>query len=72
MAAFFQMIWEQIKLFFGSYHWLTDTLDILVVALIIYFLIRLVRDSRAEQLIKGILLLAFMYLLAYLLRLTTV
>lgn len=72
MAAFFQMIWEQIKLFFGSYHWVTDTLDILVVALIIYFLIRLVRDSRAEQLIKGILLLAFMYLLAYLLRLTTV
>lgn len=72
MAAFFQMIWEQIRLFFGSYHWVTDTLDILVVALIIYFLIRLVRDSRAEQLLKGIMLLAFMYLLAYLLRLTTV
>ena len=66
------MIWDRIMLFFGSYNWLTDTLDILLVALFIYFIIRLVRDSRAEQLIKGIALLAAMYLLAYLLRLTTV
>ena len=47
-------------------------MDILVVALFIYFLIRLVRDSRAEQLMKGIALLALMYLAAFLLNLTTV
>lgn len=72
MAAFFQTILDSVRQFFGSYHWVTDTLDILVVALIIYFVIRLVRDSRAEQLMKGIFVLAAMYALAYLLRLTTV
>lgn len=72
MAAFFEMIWNQISLFFASYNWLHDTLDILFVALFIYFIIRLVRDSRAEQLIKGIAILGLLYLLAYLLQLTTV
>ncbi len=72
MAAFVEKIWNAIMQFFASYNWLADTLDILVVALFIYFLIRLVRDSRAEQLLKGIALLALMYLLAYLLHLTTV
>lgn len=72
MAAFLETVWSRIVLFFASYHWLGDTLDILLVALFIYFLIRLVRDSRAEQLIKGIAVLALLYLFAYLLELTTV
>lgn len=41
-------------------------------ALFIFFLIRLIRDSRAEQLIKGIALLGLLYLAAWLLDLTTV
>ncbi len=72
MVAFLEKMWNQISLFFASYSWLHDTLDILFVALFIYFIIRLVRDSRAEQLIKGIAFLGIMYLLAYLLKLTTV
>ncbi len=72
MAEFFTMIWKNIVMFFSTYHWLTDTLDIVLVAFFIFFIIRLVRDSRAEQLIKGILLLAVMYFAAYLLDLTTV
>lgn len=72
MAEFFATIWESILAFLRSYHWLTDTLDIALVALFIYFIIRLVRDSRAVELLKGIAVLAVLYLLAYLLNMTTV
>ena len=72
MTEFVSNVWSRVIQFFSTYHWLEDTLDILLVALFIYFLIRLVRDSRAEQLIKGILLLGLLYLAAYLLNLTTV
>lgn len=72
MAEFFATVWKNILMFFSSYNWLTDTLDIVLVALFIYFIIRLVRDSRAEQLLKGIALLAALYLAAYLLNMTTV
>ena len=72
MVAFLHTIWENITLFFASYNWLSDTLDILMVAFFIFFVIRLVRDSRAEQLVKGIALLGILYLLASLLNLTTV
>lgn len=69
MAEFFNQIWEHILGFLQTYNWIIDTLDILVVAFIIYSLIKLVRDSRAEQLIKGIVLLAVAYLFASLLNL---
>ncbi len=72
MGAFFSNVWNDIVLFLTSYRWLRDTLDILLVAVIIFFIIRLVRDSRAEQLIKGISVLAILYLAAYLLNLTTI
>ena len=45
-----------------------DTLDILLVAFIIYSAIKLVRDSRAEQLLKGIILLLVMFGVAKLLH----
>lgn len=72
MAAFFEMVWQEIAGFFTTYNWITDTLDILLVALFVYFIIRLVRDSRAEQFIRGILLLVILYVLALVLNLTTV
>lgn len=72
MGAFIQTIWEKIVQFFDSYHFFSDTIDILMVALFIYFLIRLVRDSRAEQLIKGIIVLGLLYLVAFVFNLTTV
>lgn len=72
MSAFIQTIWGKIVQFFASYHLFSDTVDILMVALFIYFVIRLVRDSRAEQLIKGIAVLALLYLVAYVFNLTTV
>jgi len=72
MGAFLTTLWDRVIQFFSSYHLITDTLDIILVALFIYFIIRLVRDSRAEQLIKGILFLGVLYLVAFLLNLTTV
>ncbi len=72
MTELFQTIWAWLVKFFGSYHLITDTLDIVLVALFIFFIIRLVRDSRAEQLIKGILFLGVLYLVSFLLELTTV
>ncbi len=72
MAAFFESVWQDIAGFFTTYNWITDTLDILLVALFVYFIIRLVRDSRAEQFIRGILVLVAMYVLALVLNLTTV
>ena len=72
MAAFFQNILQQIVGFFATYNWISDTLDILLVALFVYFIIRLVRDSRAEQLLRGILLLVVLYAVAYFVDLKTV
>lgn len=64
MLEFFQTIWESIVAFFTSYRLIIDTVDIALVAFVIYHLIKLVRDSRAEQLLKGILLMVVAYLLS--------
>lgn len=72
MAAFFVSVWESIKIFFLSFNWFTDTLDILIVAFAVYGIVKLVRDSRAEQLLKGFVLLALAYGAAYLFGLTTI
>ncbi len=69
MAQFFNDIWAQIVAFFTSFNIFTNALDILLVAFAIYSLIKLVRDSRAEQLLKGILVLAAAYLAASILDL---
>ncbi len=72
MAEFFSELWRGITLFLADFHWISDTLDIVLVALFIYFIIRLIRDSRAAQLMKGILVLGALYLAAYLFDLTTI
>lgn len=71
MGAFFFSVWESILNFLKTYNWFADTMDIVIVAFAIYSLIRLVRDSRAEQLLKGFFLLALAYGVAHLLELTT-
>ncbi len=42
----------------------SDLFDVIVVAFIIYSLIKITRETRAEQLLKGILILIFVYILA--------
>lgn len=71
VAEFFSRIWGEAVAFFGSLNIITNILDILLVAFTIYSLIKLVRDSRAEQLIKGIIFLAFSFLIASILDLKT-
>lgn len=42
-----------------------DAIDVLIVTLLLYGLIKLVRDTRAGQLVKGIILLVALYLLSF-------
>jgi diadenylate cyclase len=71
MAEFFVAAWENVLAFFRSVNWLTDPLDILLVAFAIYSLLKLVRDSRAEQLLKGIMILGVVFFFSWLLHLKT-
>ena len=71
MAEFFAGIWDSILVFFRSINWITDPLDILLVAFAIYSVIKLVRDSRAEQLLKGIVILGLAFFVSWLLNLKT-
>ena len=72
MGAFFETLWQSIASIFTTFNWLSDSLDILLVALFVFFVIRLVRDSRAEQFVRAIILLLLLYGLAAILDLTTV
>ncbi len=70
LAAFFENLWGSVVMFFRSFNWITDILDILIVAFAVYGIFKLVRDSRAEQLLKGFVLLGLAYGAAYVLELT--
>ena len=52
--------------------WYLDIIDIALVAVLLYYLIKFVRETRAAQLVKGILLLLLFYFFAMLFNLTTV
>lgn len=56
---------------FSSINVFTSLLDIVVVAVLLYAVFKLVRDSRAEQLVKGIILFLILYVVARIFRLTT-
>ena len=46
----------------------SDALDILLVSFIIYSAIKLIRETRAGQLVKGIIILLIIWGISYLLR----
>lgn len=64
IANFFLNIWTKIVTIFTSVNLITSVLDIVLVAFVLFALIRLIRDSRAEQLLKGILLLAVAFMIS--------
>lgn len=72
MAEFFTTLWNNILGFFSTFNWFTDTVDIVLVACIIFYVIRMIRDSRAEQLMKGLLVLVAAYFCAWLFNFVTV
>jgi len=49
---------------------LKDAVDIIAIGFIIYYLIKLVRETRAVQLVKGIFILLLLYGFAYIFKLT--
>ena len=71
IAKFFSDLWYKTFTLLSSVNILTSTVDILLVALVVFALIRLIRDSRAEQLFKGILLLFVAYGLSTVFQLKT-
>lgn len=65
MAEFFTDLtdlFEQIKRALFSFDGISDLLDVILVAFVIYSGIKLIRETRAFQLAKGVLLLAGIYL----------
>ncbi len=52
--------------------WYLDLIDIALVAVILYFAIKFVRETRAAQLVKGIILFLVFYLFAIVFDLTTI
>lgn len=55
----------------GTFAW-QDAIDILIITVLIYSILKLIHDTRAEQLLKGIVLILVFYALAVILRLTMV
>lgn len=71
MAEFFGRLWDRIVGLLSSVNIATSLLDIIIVAALIYMGFKLVRDSRAEQLVKGLLWVLLIYVFAKIFRLTT-
>ena len=71
MAEFFGRLWDRIVGLLSSVNIATSLLDIIIVAALIYMVFKLVRDSRAEQLVKGLLWVLLIYVFAKIFRLTT-
>ena len=46
---------------FSTFNWFSDTLDILLLALVVYYLVKVIKDSRAMTLAKGLILLVVVY-----------
>ncbi len=62
MVDFFADLFEQVKRALLSFNGISDLLDVILVAFVIYSGIKLIRETRAFQLAKGVLLLAGIYL----------
>jgi len=67
MMAWLRMVWQVVRENFGF----LSVLDIALVAISVYFVLRLVRGTRAVQLIKGLLVLGALIVLTKTLQLFT-
>lgn len=71
IVDFFKYIWNSfVLLIFSSDNlFIFDILDILIVTFIVYKIIQFMRETRAEQLIKGLVIFVLVYFLAQLFHL---
>lgn len=68
MLEHFGTYFEQIKRAIFSFNSIGDILDVILVAFVIYSAIKLIKDTRAFQLVKGVILLAAVYFIVSLLN----
>ena len=47
---------------FSTYDWLSDTLDILLLTVLVYSLLKVIRDSRALTIAKGLVIFILSFL----------
>ena len=71
IVSYLAQCWEAIQLAIGDFNIFRDTIDIALIAYIIYKGIQIIRENRASQLVKGILLLAGLYIVVYAAQLRT-
>ncbi len=70
MSGFFDnisLLWDRLIALFSSYNWITDTLDIALVAVIIFSAIKLLKETRGIQIVKGLLVVGVIYFIINLL-----
>ena len=70
MAEFFHQIGENIMRFVSTIHWY-DILDIIVVALVFYYCIKLFTRTRAIHLVRGFVFLGLVYFIVSALNMST-
>ena len=70
MAAFFHLIGENIMKIVSTIHWY-DILDIVVVALVFYYCIKLFTRTRAIHLVRGFVFLGLVYFVVSALNMST-
>lgn len=68
MLEHFGAYFEQIKRAIFSFNSIGDILDVVLVTFVIYSAIKFIRDKRAFQLVKGVIILAFGYFIVSLLN----
>lgn len=62
------LLWDRLLALFASYNIITDTLDILFVAFLIYNAIKMLKETRGIQIVKGLVLVALLYFIISLLN----
>ena len=60
-ALSFADVFNEVKNALLSFNWLSDVLDIILVAFLIYAGIKLIRDTKAIQLAKGFILILILF-----------
>lgn len=55
------VIWDRLVALFSSYNIITDTLDIALVAFLIYSAIKMLKETRGIQILKGLVIVGVLY-----------
>lgn len=55
------LLWDRLLALFSSYNIITDTLDIAFVAFLIFSAIKMLKETRGIQIVKGLVLVALLY-----------